>query len=66
MFRELTGYTCIKKTNYELVNFVNFKDAFRYSDIVVLSVGVNDLARNGHSAESLADIDFSRLEQCAK
>lgn len=66
MFRELTGHVCIKKTNYDLVNFINFKDEFQYSDIVVLSGGVNDIARNGHSAESLADLVFARLDQCLR
>ena len=66
MFKELTDHTCIKKTNYDLVNIVNFQDEFKYSDIVLISGGVNDLARNGHSAESLADFVLSRLEQFSK
>ena len=66
MFRNLTGYTCIKKTNYDLVNFYNYQKEFGYSDVVILSGGINDIARNGHSAESLADIFFARLEECAR
>ena len=66
MFKDLVGHTCIKKTNFDLVNFYNFKDEFKYSDIVVLSGGINDLARNGHSAESLADIFFDRLDKCSR
>ena len=66
MFRDLTGHTCVKKTNYDLVNFYNYRDEFRYTDIVILSGGINDISRNGHSAESLADIFFGRLAECAR
>jgi len=66
MFRSLAGHTCIKKTNYDLTNFHNYRDEFAYTDVVILSGGINDITRNGHSAESLADIFFARLEECAK
>ena len=66
MFKDLSGYTTIKKTNYDMCNFINYKDEFLYTDIVVISGGINDLARNGHSAESLADVVLPRLEKCSK
>ena len=66
IFNVISNHTCIKKMNYELTNFDNFSDEFRYSDIVVLSGGINDIARKGHSAASLAEAVFPKLENCSK
>ena len=57
-------YRCIKKVNYELANVFNFEPEFAYSDVVVISCGVNDLARYGRRPEVLADLVISRLRKC--
>ena len=57
-------YRCVKKVNYELANIFNFDPEFAYSDIVVISCGVNDLARYGRRSEVLADLVVNRLRKC--
>ena len=60
-------YRCIKKVNYQLADVLNFEPEFRYSDIVIISCGVNDLARYGKRPEVLADLVIRRLrESCNK
>ena len=43
-----------------------FEPQFAYSDIVVISCGVNDLSRYGRRAHVLADLVTTRLETCCK
>ncbi len=57
-------YRCIKKVNYELVNVFNFEREFRYTDIVVISCGVNDLSRYSRRPDDLADLVINRLKDC--
>ena len=57
-------YRCVKKVNYELANIFNFEPEFKYSDIVVISCGINDLARYGKRPEVLADLVTRRLKDC--
>ena len=45
----------------------NFEPEFKYTDVVVISCGVNDLSRYGRRSEVLADLVTRRLkETCAK
>ena len=66
IFNRVGDYRCIKKVNYELANIFGFEPEFAYSDIVVISCGVNDLARYGRRAHVLADVVTKRLEECCK
>ena len=69
IFNKIGGgdnYRCIKKMNYELKNIFNFEPEFGYSDIVIISCGVNDLARYGRRSEVLADLVINRLRSCCK
>ena len=60
------SYRCVMKMNYELANIFNFEPEFKYSDMVVISCGVNDLARYGRRPEVLADLVVRRLKDtCA-
>ena len=45
---------CVKKINMTLRNTSSYEDEFGYSDIVVISCGVNDLSRSRYSASALA------------
>lgn len=45
---------CVRKINMLLTDTSTFEHEFKYSDIVVISCGVNDLSRNGYSASALA------------
>ena len=58
------SYRCVTKMNYELANVFNFEPEFKYSDMVVISCGVNDLARYGRRPEVLADLVVRRLKEC--
>ena len=60
------NYRCIKKVNYQLADVLNFEPEFRYSDIVIISCGVNDLARYGKRPEVLADLVIRRLKECCE
>jgi hypothetical protein len=67
IFNRLGGdnkYRCVKKINYELKDIFNFEPEFQYSDIVVISCGINDLARHGKRSEVLADLVMERFRKC--
>ena len=44
----------VRKINFNLVNTKMFEKEFEYSDMIVISCGVNDLSRNQYTASSLA------------
>ena len=52
LFEQVPGYTCVKRVNYELANLFGFEPEFKYSKAVVISGGINDLARYGKTAAS--------------
>ena len=60
----LPHYRVVKKTNFELSDVFGFEPEFKYSDIVVISSGINDLARYGKRAHVLADLVTKRLSAC--
>ena len=64
IFDTVEKHKCVKKINYELANIFNFEQEFKYSDVVIISGGVNDLSRHNHTAHSLADIVCNRLRDC--
>ena len=64
IFSAIPNHKCIKKTNYQLCDIFKFDQEFHCTDIVVISAGVNDLSRHGHTAASLADIVCNGLKSC--
>ena len=64
IFRRVDNHKCIRKTNYRLTDIFNFDPEFAYSDFVIIACGVNDLARHGLSAHTLADLVTRRLSEC--
>ena len=66
MFDRVPGHTCVKRLNYQLADAFNFESDFEHAETVIFSCGVNDLARYGQTAYSLADIVCPRLVSCCK
>ena len=58
-----TGISRIKKfpVNKLLVNIDKFEEEFAYTDCVVISAGMNDLSRYGHTGESLGSFISSKI-----
>ena len=56
IFESVPGHICIKKKEYQLTNIDKYSQEFGYSDQVIVSMGVNDMARYGHNARSLARV----------
>ena len=50
--------------NYHLADIFNLESEFKYSDIVIISCGINDLARYGKRPEVPADLVTRRLKEC--
>lgn len=63
IFNTLPNHVCIKKLNFQLTDVHSFRDEFDYTDVVIVSCGVNDLSRYGHTANSLADVVCRRFKQ---
>ena len=64
IFDAIPNHVCIKKVNYKLTDIHDgFRDEFPYTDVVIVSCGINDLSRYGHTANSLADIVCRRFKQ---
>lgn len=64
LFNRVQGHKCIRKTNYKLADIFNFEPEFVYSKFVIIACGVNDLARYGQTAHTLADLVTRRLTDC--
>ena len=63
----ITNHIVVKKTNYQLADVFNFHDEFAYTDIVIVSCGINDISRYNHTANSLADIICAKFKHyCAR
>ena len=54
---------CIKKRNFELFNIENYEKEFSYTDIVVLSCGINDLTRHQYTAHTLSQFIKQKLRE---
>ena len=61
IFSSIPGHICVKKVNYQFKDILDFESYFKGTDTVILSCGVNDLARYGQTADSLADTMFPKL-----
>lgn len=66
IFSRIENYRCVKKKNFELIDIFNYEPEFKYTDIVIMSCGVNDLARYGKRAHVLADLVAKRLAECCE
>lgn len=66
LFESVPNHICIRKTNYELTNLHNFSPEFAYTDCVIVSCGINDLSRYGHTASSLADCVAHRFKEYSR
>ena len=62
LFETIPNHVCIKQIEYQLENFDKWSSQFSYTDYVILSMGINDLSRYGHSAKSLADCVIQKLK----
>ena len=62
IFESLPRHICIKRVEYQLANLDKYRHEFEYSDIVIISMGINDLHKYGHTARSLADCIGPRLK----
>ena len=57
-----SGLTCIKEPQlFELANIDKYESEFQYTDYVIISAGVNDLSRYGHSAVSIAKFMCNKI-----
>ena len=66
IFEQVHGHTCVKRVNYQLADVFGFEPEFKYAKTVLISCGINDLARYGKTARSLADVVCNRLAKCCR
>ena len=67
VFDRMGDYRCVKKLSYQLSNVFEYENEFKYSDYVIFSSGINDLARYGKSPTALADKFLGRMRDvCAR
>ena len=62
LFEAIPNHVCIKQVEFQLENFDRWSSQFSYTDYVILSSGINDLSRYGHTAKTLADIVIPKLK----
>jgi hypothetical protein len=62
IFEQAPGHVCIKHRLFELSKIDQYAPQFQHADIVVVSCGVNDMSRYGHTATTLADVTQSRFK----
>ncbi len=63
LFSAIPDHVCIKKTEFQLINIDSYRHEFAYTDIVILSMGVNDLSRYNHTAKTLSRTISPLLEK---
>ena len=56
IFESVPGHICIKRKEYQLSNIDQYSHEFQHTDQVIVSMGVNDLSRYGHTARSLSAV----------
>ena len=54
IFEAIPNHVCIKKTEFQLTNLEKYCSEFAYTDVAIISMGVNDLSRYNHTSRSLA------------
>ncbi len=62
LFENIPNHICIKRKEYQFANLDQYQSEFEYTDVVILSMGINDLSRYGHTARTLADCIAPRLK----
>ena len=62
IFETLPKHICIKHFEPQLANIDKYSAEFEYSDVVIISMGVNDLNKYKHTPHSLADCIGPRLK----
>lgn len=60
IFPDPSKIECIKKINFELHNIHRFEQEFAYTDVVVLSCGINDFSRIGDQWDAANLFSFMR------
>ena len=66
LFDQIPGYSCVKRLNYQLADAPSYDPEFQHAKTVIISCGINDLARYGKSARSLADVFCPRFADCLR
>ena len=66
LFETVPNHICIKQVEYQLQNIDKWSSQFGYTDTVVLSMGVNDLSRYGHTGNSLSDFLVEKLNHYSR
>ena len=66
VFDSIPNHICIKQVEYQLENIDKYSSQFEYTDIVVISMGINDISRYGHNATSLFDIISLKMNYYAR
>lgn len=56
-----TGLRCVKKELMQLAHISDYEREFSYTDYVVVSAGVNDISRYGHTADSISSFICDKL-----
>ena len=66
IFEAVPNHVCIKHKEYQLANIDQYSSEFEYTDVVVISMGINDLSRYGHKARTLADSITPKLQHYSR
>ena len=56
----------MKQKEYQLTNIDKYSSQFGHTDVVILSMGINDLSRYGHNARSLLNSVTPKLLQYSR
>ena len=48
LFKSVRNHECVKQEEYQLSNIDKYSDQFEYTDVVIISMGKNDLSGYGH------------------
>ncbi len=66
IFEAIPNHVCVKKKEFQLANIDQYSSEFAYTDIAILSMGINDLSRYNHNAGSLASTVVPLLRQYSR
>ena len=65
-FKAVPNHVCVKQKEYQLTNIDKYSSQFGHTDVVILSMGINDLSRYGHNARSLFNSVTPKLLQYSR
>ena len=66
IFEAVPNHVCVKQKEYQLTNIDKYSSQFGHTDVVILSMGINDLSRYGHNARSLLNSVTPKLLQYSR